>query len=44
MWHVWKTGEVQTGFQWGDLKERDHMENLCVDRSIILKWIFKEVR
>ena len=24
----------------GKLRERDHLENLGVDRSIILKWIF----
>jgi hypothetical protein len=23
MWHVWGTGEVYTGFWWGNLRERD---------------------
>jgi hypothetical protein len=42
MWHVWETGEVHTGFWWGDLRERDHLEDLGVDVRIILKWIFKK--
>jgi hypothetical protein len=35
-------GEVHTGFWWGDLKERDNLEELGVDERIILKWIFKK--
>jgi hypothetical protein len=27
---------------WGNLKKRDHLENLGVNGRIILKWIFKE--
>jgi hypothetical protein len=37
MWHVWGTGEVHTGFWWGDMKESDHLEDLGVDGRIILK-------
>jgi hypothetical protein len=37
MWQVWGTGEVHTGFWWGDLRERDHFEDLGVDGRIILK-------
>ena len=33
---------MRTGFCWGDLRERDHLEDLDVGRSIILKWIVKE--
>jgi hypothetical protein len=35
-------GEVHTGFWWGDLKRRDHLEHIGVDGRIILKWIFKK--
>jgi hypothetical protein len=35
-------GKVHTEFWWGDLKERDHLENLGADERIILKWIVKE--
>jgi hypothetical protein len=37
MWHVWETGEVYTRFWWGDLRARDHLEDLGVDERIILK-------
>jgi hypothetical protein len=39
---AWGKGEVQTGFWWGNLTERDHLEDLGVDRKMILKWIFKK--
>ena len=43
MWHVWETGEVHRKFWWGDLRERNHFENLDVlARMIILKWMFKK--
>ena len=42
MWHVWETGEVYTGFRWGDLRERDHLEDLGAGGRILLKWIFKQ--
>jgi hypothetical protein len=40
--HVARNGaaEVNTGFLWVDLMERDHLEDLDVDGRIILKWIF----
>ena len=30
------------GFWWGDVRKRDHLEDVGVDKRIILKWIFKE--
>jgi len=29
--------ELRTGFWWGDLMERDHLEDIGVDGTIILK-------
>jgi hypothetical protein len=29
-------------FWWGDLKDRDHLENLGVDVRIILRWMTKQ--
>jgi len=42
MYHLWERGELHTGFWWGTLKERDHLEDLGLDGSIILKLIFKK--
>ena len=41
MCHVWETGEVHTGFRWGDLRERDQLEDVRLDGRIILKWILE---
>jgi len=41
-WHVWGRGEVYTGFWWGNLRERDHLEDLGVDGRIILRRIFRK--
>ena len=33
---------MHAGFWWGDLRERDHLEDLEVHRRIVLKWILKK--
>jgi hypothetical protein len=40
VWQGIGTGEVPTGFWWGNLRERDQMED--VDGMIILKRIFEK--
>jgi len=41
--HVARTGgEVYTGFWWGNLREREHLEDPVVDRRIILRRIFRK--
>ena len=30
------------GFCWGDVRESDHLEDIGIDGSIVLKWIFKK--
>jgi len=37
----WGRGEVHTGFWWGKLTEKDHLEDPGVDGRIIVKWTFK---
>jgi len=34
--------KVRTGFGWGNLRERDHMEDPGIDGRIILRWIFRK--
>jgi hypothetical protein len=41
MWHVWGRGKMRTGFGWGNLRDRNHLEDPGVDGMIILRWIFK---
>jgi hypothetical protein len=35
-------GGFRTGFWWGSLKEGDQLEDLGLDRKILLKWISKK--
>ena len=37
-----KRYEVLTRFRWGNLREREHVQDLGVDGRIILKLIFKK--
>jgi len=42
--HIARMGreEVNTGFWWGNLTERDHLGDPGVDGRIILSWIFRK--
>ena len=41
--HVARMGrDVHTGFWWGNLRERDHLEDPGIDRRIILRWIIRD--
>jgi len=42
MQHVWGRIEVYTGFWWGNLRERDHLEDPGIHGSIMLIWIFRK--
>jgi hypothetical protein len=33
--HVLGTGDIHTGFWWGDLRGRDHLEDVGVDGGIV---------
>jgi hypothetical protein len=35
-------GGEYTEFRWGNLRERDHLEDAGVDGRIILRWIFRK--
>jgi hypothetical protein len=37
MWRVWDTGEVRTGFGWGDPREGDYLQDIGVDERVIFK-------
>lgn len=39
----WETEEVHRWFSWGDLRESDDLEDLGIDKNIILKCIFKKL-
>jgi len=42
MLHVWGRGEVYTGFWWGNLREREHLEDRGVDEWTIIRWNFRK--
>jgi len=43
MQRVLGRGEAYTEFCWGDMRERDNLEDPGVDGRIILRWILQEV-
>jgi len=40
--HVARIGEKTGTYAWGNLRERDHLEDLGVNRKVILKCILKK--
>jgi hypothetical protein len=34
---------VYTGFWWGNLRERDQLEDPGIDERILLRWIFRKL-
>jgi hypothetical protein len=42
MQHVWGRADVYTGFWWGNLKDRDHLEDPSIEGRIILISIFRK--
>ena len=42
MGHAGVREEVLTGFCWGDLEERDHLEDLGLEGKRVLKWVIKK--
>jgi len=42
MWHVWEGKEVPIGLWWEDLRERDYLEDLGVEGTMISEWFFKK--
>ena len=41
---VWGRGGMHIGFWWGNLREREHSEDLGVDGRIILERTLKEIK
>ena len=41
-WDVCGRGEADTGFWWGNLRERDHLGDPDVGGRILLRWIFRK--
>ena len=39
LYQVWGRKRVYTEFWWGNLRERDYLEDPCVDGRVILRWI-----
>jgi hypothetical protein len=42
MQHIWGRGRAYVGFWWGNLRERDHLEDPGIDGRIILRLIFRK--
>jgi hypothetical protein len=40
--HIRRKKEVHTEFWWGNLRERDHLEDPGVGGRVILRWMFRK--
>ena len=43
MWYVWGRAELHTGFWWGELRKREHLEELGKDWEDNIKMDLQEV-
>ena len=43
MKHVWRRGEMYTRFWFGNLRERDHLEDPNVDGMVIIRSFFRRL-
>jgi hypothetical protein len=41
MWHVWRRGNLCTGFWFENLREREHWGDPGANERIILRWIIR---
>lgn len=42
MWYAWEGNEMHERFRWGNVKERDRLEDVGVDWRMILTLILKK--
>jgi len=40
MWYVWGKREIHTRFWWGNVEERDHLEDIYIDGRRVIKSLF----
>jgi len=41
-WYILGREEMHAGFWWGNLRERDHLEDPGIDGRIMLRWVFRK--
>ena len=48
MWHIWQRGQVHADFWWGNMKNRNHLENAQWEDNIKTNvkynwWVWSEL-